>query len=270
MTFIRLHRKMRQTSSGMWESTELTQNKFAARKSNEMTESRGSLLRAIEELEPHEETVRLLRELTVDSLIYHFPEEKEQALEYARQAVKLAEHLNEPVPLSAALMTVVNVYGSIGLLRERIDVAKRALGVCDDPRFDNSHLRIQILLTTARSLIDVGEYHEALDYLDQTESLARPIHAVHEVHQALGLMHQCWFRLDRWDKMWETEAKRRVLQEKYPLSRIGAPCFAIGLSSAVHQLQGNFEKARELRDESYEIMVGVTGTAENWKRSQRY
>jgi DNA-binding SARP family transcriptional activator len=270
ITFVRLHRKIRQSSSGMWESTELKQNEFAARKSKELVSGLAELLRVIDELEPHEETVRLLRELAVDSLIFHFPEEKERALGYARRAVQLAEQIDSPAALATALVTVVNVYGAMGLLRERVNVALRALSLCDHPRFDSAHLRIQIMITTAKSLIDVGEYHRAVYYLEEAEARARQIHAVHEESQALSLLHQCWFRLDRWSDMWETEAKRRKLQETYLLHRIGAPCFAIGLSSAVHQWQGDFDKARALRDESYNIMVSVAGPPENWKRSQRY
>jgi predicted ATPase len=270
VTFMRLYRKLYQTTTGMWESTQLDQNRLASRVSHELQSESGELMHVIDEHEPHEEIVRLLKEMAVDSLVFHFPEDRDNAALYARKAVDLAERLGAPVALVSALLTVSNVYLPIGLLRERVTVLLRALTLCEEAGFDNQHLHIQVLLAISKSLLDVGEYSRAVQYLKDAETHARQIHAAHEENQALSLLHQCWFRLDRWDEMQDTEAKRRKLQEVYPLHRIGAPCFAIGLSSAVQRLMGNFEKAAELRDESLTIMISVTGGLENWERSQRY
>jgi hypothetical protein len=69
--------------------------------------------------------------------------------------------------------------------------------------------------------------------------------------------------------MFKTEGKD-VRSSLYPLERVGAPCFAIGLSAAVHALRGEFEQAEALREESYAIMAGISGSPERWKRSHRY
>jgi tetratricopeptide (TPR) repeat protein len=191
-------------------------------------------------------------------------------LEAARSAVAVAERLNEPVELSSALTTLAHVYGANELLRARAQVALQALSLSQEHHFRDLRERVLILIGAGKALVDVGEYEQAVPHLQEADRLADQIHAIHERNQALSLIHQAWFRLDRWDEVLEIEEKRRAIQQTYPLQRVGAPCFAIGLSSAIHALRGESEIAKTLHDESFEIMTAVSGPTETWKRSQRY
>ena len=266
----RLYRKIFQTTSGMWETTDFQETELAAQVSAALRAKVNSLLPSIEAEAPHAETARLFQQLAVDALIYRFPADEAKALQYAQAAVNIAEQLNAPVELSSAATTLANVYGAFGLLRERVEAALRALDLSADPRFNDVSARVQILTGAGKALIDIGEYARAAPYLQEAETLAESIRAVHEQNKALSLLHQCWFRLDRWVEMFEVEDRRRAIQQTYPLQRVGAPCFAIGLSAAVHALRGEFEEAKRLHEESFGIMSGVSGPPENWKRSHRY
>jgi tetratricopeptide (TPR) repeat protein len=214
--------------------------------------------------------VRLLKALAVDALTLRFPSEWDEAVDYALAAVVAAERLDAPVELSSALITLASVYGAGGLLRERVEVALRALALSRDSRFDDMRERIHILIGAGGALVHVGEYTRAAPYFQEAADLAGQIRAVHDQNRALSLLRQGWFRLDRWDEMFKTEERRRALQQLYPLERVGAPGFAIGLSAAVHALRGEFDQAKSLREESYAIMTGVSGPPERWKRSHRY
>jgi tetratricopeptide (TPR) repeat protein len=269
-TGVRLYRKIFQTTAAMWETTDFQETKTASRTSGMMRATVDDLLKATEEEPPNQEVVHLLRQLAVDTLIYRFPVEWDNALAYARSAVKIAESLTEPVELASALTTLAHVYGANEFLRARMQEALRALSLSREHHFGDPRERVLILIGAGKALVDVGEYEQSVLYLEEAKKLADQIHAVHEQTQALSLIEQAWFRLDRWDEMLEVEEKRRVLQQIYPLRQVGAPCFAIGLSSAIHALRGESEIARSLHDESFEIMTAVSGPTENWKRSQRY
>jgi tetratricopeptide (TPR) repeat protein len=196
---------------------------------------------------PHPETVNLLKVLAVDALIFGVASEWDTALQHAQSAVAAAERLGTPVELASALTTLAHVYGARGLLRERVEVALRALALSREPRFDDVRERVTILIEAGSALVHVGEYARAAPYFQEADNLADQIRAVHERTRALSLLHHCWFRLDRWEDMFETEERRRALQQLYPLERVGTPCFAIGLSAAVHALRGEFEQAKRLR-----------------------
>jgi hypothetical protein len=70
--------------------------------------------------------------------------------------------------------------------------------------------------------------------------------------------------------MFKIEERRRALQQLFSLERLGATCFAIGLSATVHALRGEFDQAKLLREESYTIMAGISGPPERWRRSHHY
>ena len=86
----------------------------------------------------------------------------------------------------------------------------------------------------------------------------------------MPLLVYCWFRLDRWDEMQASEARRRELQRLYRLERLGAPCFPIGLTGAVRGLQGDLEQAELFQAESNGIMSLVSGPPTRWGRSQHF
>ncbi len=267
---VRLHRKIFQTTAAMWQGTQFQHSEFASQVSAALRAKIDDLLPFVEGEPSHPEIVRLLKARAVDALTFRFPSEWDEAVDYALAAVVAAERLDAPVELSSALTTLANVYGAGGLLRECVEVVLRALALSRDPRFDDVRERIHILIGAGSALVHVGEYIRAVPYFQEAASLADQIRAVHDQNQALSLLHECWFRLDRWDEMFKTEERRRALQQLYPLERVGAPCFAIGLSAAVHALRGEFDQAKSLREESYAIMTGISGPPERWRRSHHY
>jgi DNA-binding SARP family transcriptional activator len=267
---VRLYRKIFQTTAAMWGNTDFQQFESASQVSAALRAKIDDLLPDMEGEPSHPEIVRLLKALAVDALIIRFPAEWDEAVQYALAAVVAAERLDAPVELSSALTTLANIYGAGGLLHERVEVALRALALSRGPRFDDVRERINILIGAGSALVHAGEYTRAVPYLLEAESLADQIRAVDEQSRALSLLYQGWFRLDRWDEMSKIEERRRALQQHYSLERLGATCFAIGLSAAMHALQGEFEQAKSLREESYAIMTGISGPPERWRRSHHY
>jgi tetratricopeptide (TPR) repeat protein len=270
ITAVRLHRKIFQTTAGMWGNADFQQFEFASQVSAALRTKIDALLLSMGDEPPHPEMVRLLKTLAADALITRFPAKWDEAVQYAQAAVVAAERLDAPVELSSALITLSSIYGAGGLLRERVEVALRALALSHDPRFDDMRERINILIGTGSALIHAGEYAHAIPHLLEAEGLADQIRAVDEQARALSALHQGLFRLDRWDEMFKIEEKRRALQQLYSLERLGATCFAIGLSAAVHAPRGEFDQAESLREESYTIMAGISGPPERWRRSHHY
>jgi hypothetical protein len=107
-------------------------------------------------------------------------------------------------------------------------------------------------------------------YLLEAESLSDHVRAVEARVLALGLQSQCWFRLDRWDDMFQISDKRAGLEKQYPRERVGATCFEIGLAATAHALRGEWEQARLSREQAYAIMSAISGAPENWLRNQHY
>jgi len=162
------------------------------------------------------------------------------------------------------------IYSVRGLLRERLEIARRALAITRAADFEDVPERIHALIGASAALIHLGDYAEAIPLVTEAEQLADQVRAVDIQNRTLSLLVYCWFRLDRWEEMHATEAQRRELQRRYQLERLGAPCFSIGLTGAVHVLQGDFQRARLLQDESAAIMTSVSGPPERWGRSHRY
>jgi hypothetical protein len=184
----------------------------------------------------------------------------------------MAENLDDPAILSAALGALSSVYGGRGRFRERVEVSLRRLELSRDPRFGDEYERVNALLDTGRALVRIGEYARAVDFLVEAESLASQIQAVKQQVMALRYQAQSWYQLDRWAEVLVLEEKRRDLEERYAnfLERSGPVCFHIALSASVHALQGDTEKALALRDESKMIMTAVEGPPEMWGRSNHY
>jgi hypothetical protein len=116
----------------------------------------------------------------------------------------------------------------------------------------------------------VGEYEQALPYLQEAESLAGRAQVVDQQANALGLQAQCSFRLDRWDDVLATEEKWRDLERRFTRERIGETCFFVALSASIHALRGDLERADAYSQESYDYMVAMSGEPERWQRNQFY
>jgi tetratricopeptide (TPR) repeat protein len=226
----------------------------------------------IEDTPPHPEIVRLLATLSYDAWSTHVPRDWIMVERYAHMAVDMAERLNAPVELSAALEALSFAYGARGLFRERVQVSLRRLALSRDPRFGDAHERVSILVEAGRSLMNVEEYAEGMPYLLEAESLAERIQSVGQQVLALNGQARAWFRRDRWDRVLEIERRLRALEQRSPnfLNRAGAYCFLIATIASVHALRGEMDRAAALRDEAMNIMVAASGPPERWDRSNRY
>jgi hypothetical protein len=116
----------------------------------------------------------------------------------------------------------------------------------------------------------VGDYTQALPYLDQAAGLATEIQAMDQVANALGIRAQCLFRLDRWEEVLATEGAWRDLERRYTREQIGETCFFVALSGSVHALRGDVDRAEAYAKESYDYMVSMSGLPEQWQRNQFY
>jgi len=183
----------------------------------------------------------------------------------------MAEQLDGLAELSAALGALSSVYGARGLFREREQVALRRLRLSQDSRFDDVRERVNILHQAGAALAYVGEYTAAMPHLLEAERLGGQIQAVDQQIAALRYQSECWYFLDRWDRVLEIEEKWRALQKRYPhfFERVGAMCFQVSLSASIHARRGEFERARLLREESFALMVAAE-PPEAWGRDNHY
>ena len=102
------------------------------------------------------------------------------------------------------------------------------------------------------ALMYVGEYDQALPFLEETTALASQIQAMDQVAKCVGASRpQCLFRMDRWDEVLEIEDKWRDLEEHYSRERIGETCFFVALSGSVYALRGDYERANRLTPKNH-------------------
>ncbi|MFV2044803.1 MAG: hypothetical protein ACC700_16405 [Anaerolineales bacterium] len=118
------------------------------------------------------------------------------------------------------------------------------------------------LVAVGVALKNNGKFEQAMAYLEQAEQLAGKIQAIEVLADALGTQTECWFREDRWDEVVEIEERLLGLDNRYGIARAGPICYFIGFSTSVNALRGERYRARELREEAYEIMTSVSGVAE--------
>ncbi len=266
LTGIRLHRKIVQEVGGIL--------RFADRQPFESLGRSSSLagLKLAESHAPHPEVVRLWIALSTDAGANRSPPEWNAAERFARAAAAAAEQLDDPQILSAALDAVASVSGALGLFRELLEISLNRLALSQDPRFDDLQEKAKILLDVSRAYHHVGEYAQGIAYGEQAEVLARKIRAVDLEVAALRIQAFTWLRLDRWDKVMETDLKWRALEPAYVnfFQRIGPMCFMIALNASVHALRGESGGAAKLRAESQAIMSDAAGPVERWGRDNHY
>jgi tetratricopeptide (TPR) repeat protein len=270
-TSIRLHRKIGE----MWNSINSIDDflRFEAQ-ANANLEAGMELAKAES---AHPETVRLMMEVS-KSALWGGPSGRTNDLDTAersaRAAVEMADQLNSPSELSAALSSLARVYGVRGLWRERLQVAQQRLNVSRAAQFDDLRENLDILIQVGEAMMGVGQYDQAIPHLLEAEALGAQLHDVQSKAWVLVIQSECWLRLDRWDEILIAEEKIKVLQQRNPLKRLGAICWLLSCSAVVHALRGQNEQARQLRHESYEIMIVVAGaeqgTEEDWIREHHY
>ncbi len=269
-TPVRLHRKIVQTVAEIRFSIDPGDLEAATEISQMSQAWLKAELQRMESEAPHAETIRILT--TLSTYAWHLPlsPDWEAAHRYAQTAVDMAEHLDDPVGLSAALGTLATLYFGHGRLREYERVSLQRLTLTQDARFTDPYEQVESLREAGSALMYVGKYRQAIAYLQEAESLAKRIHTVDQQFNALALESQCWFRLDRWDNVLETEGRWRDLERRYGRERIGQTCFAIAIRAMVHALRGDAQLAQALQEESYTNMVAWTGVPEQWIRNQHY
>jgi tetratricopeptide (TPR) repeat protein len=266
----RLHRRIIETVFNMTWGVPYAQREAMSQVAEASRAALAARLKQAETEPPHPEIVRALVALANDAWMVSYPPRWDEAERWARAAVKLAEQLDAPGELSAALDALASVHYGYGRLREHLDVSRRRLALSREPRFGDRREQVHILGSVGSALVYVGEYTQALPYVLEAESLSDHIRAVERRVHALGLQSQCCFRLDRWDDMFQIDEKRAEMEKLYPRERVGLTCFEIGLAATVHALRGEFDHAKLLREQAYAIMASTSGAPENWWRNQHY
>ena len=217
---------------------------------------------------PYPETVRLLVARAHSAWRGRVPQDWAAAERDSRRAVALAEQLDAPLDLSAALESLATVFAARGMFRERAEASLRRVALTDAPRFAATRERGRALKEAGAALIDVGEYDQALRYLEESEKLASRMHAAEDL--VYGLMEQarCLFYLDRWDEVLMDEELRALREQPTP-EPLEPACFHQALMASVHALRGEHEAAAVLRDESVAYMLRWD-PPEAWGRGHHY
>ncbi|MDX1614077.1 MAG: adenylate/guanylate cyclase domain-containing protein [Candidatus Promineifilaceae bacterium] len=267
---MRLHRKIVEIATETkWSVDSRTYEQIGAISHD----SRTSLQAYMQEMageEAHPETVRSLVALSVDAWRVQTPADWESAQKHAQTAVSMAEQLDGAVLLSRALGALASVLDGRSKLRDHVEVARRRLDVSQAETFEDVRERVDARRGIGVALMYVGEYQEALPYLEEATELAGEIRAMDQVANALGIRAQCLFRMDRWDDVLAIEHQWRDLEEQYSRERVGETCFFVALSGSVHALRGDYERAEAYAQESYDYMVSMSGLPEHWQRNQFY
>jgi AAA ATPase domain len=216
----------------------------------------------------HPETVRLLIARSHSAWRNRVPQNWAAAERDTRRAVALAEQLDAPLELSAALESLATVFAARNLFRERAEASVRRVALTDEPRFEGTRERARALKEAGAALIDVGEYGPALRYLEQSEKLASRMHAAEVLAFALHEQALCLFHLDRWDEVF-MESKLQARLERHTAEALPPTCVHQALMASVHALRGEHEAAAALQYESVASMVRSLPT-EAWRRGAHY
>jgi class 3 adenylate cyclase/tetratricopeptide (TPR) repeat protein len=267
---MRLHRKIVEIASETKWSVDAETYQRIGQISQESKVALQESLKAMEGEQLHPEKVHALVALSVNGWRVQTPADWESAQQFAQAAVTMAEQLDNPVLLAQALGALANVLDGRSKLREHVRVAQKRLEVTQDGRFENSREKVDTLRGIGVALMYVGDYKEAVPYLEEATSLATQIHATDQIANALGIQAQCLFRMDKWDEVLAIEKKWRDLENRYSRERVGETCFFVALSGSVHALRGNGIQADSYAKESYDYMVSMSGLPEHWQRNQFY
>ena len=220
---------------------------------------------------PRKETIRLLTR-TSFYVYWHKPSADWQTAEhYAQVATEMAEQLDAPVELSDALHALALASNRPAQPRDYLLLEQRRERLSRDPRFDDLPEKLDILIENALALKMVGDHARAIPLLLEAEGLAVQMQDPHQQVRTLYFQAECWVRLDRWDEVLVAEEKSQTLQRRHPLNRLGPMCWLFAFSAVVHALRGEKEIAARLAEESYAIMLDISGGDEsNWHSGPFY
>ncbi len=221
---------------------------------------------------PHPETARVhLAWFLLEVRTFSAQQDWEAAETHAQAALEMAEQLGDPSLLSDALAAMEPIYNRRGETDKQLQIALRRLELTRDPEFHDLRARATALLSVGVAHKNIGQFIEAMPLLEEAYILADEIQAISVQADALGGQAECWFRQDRWDAVVELDERLLGLHSRYGISRAGPICFAIGFSASVNALRGDADRARELREEAYQIMIAAGGGSEDdWLRNQHY
>lgn len=220
---------------------------------------------------PNKEIIRLLTE-TSFYVYWHNPSANwETAEHYAQLATEMAEQLDAPVELAAALDALALALNMRALPRDYLLLEQRRARLSRDPRFDDLTIKLDILNENALALKLVGDHAQAIPLFMEAEELAAQMHETHGQARALYLQAECWYRLDRWDEVLLAEERGQALQRRYSLNKLGPLCWLFAFSASVHALRGEERIAARLAEESHASMLGITdGDESTWHSAQFY
>jgi tetratricopeptide (TPR) repeat protein len=170
---------------------------------------------------PHPETVRMLVALSTDAWRIQTPVDWESSQNYAEEAVSVAEKLEDKGLLSLALGALATALDGQSMLREHLKIAKRRLDINETELQVTDHEKIDALRGMGAAFMYVGEYENALPYLDDAIGMATNTRAPDQIASSIGIKAQCLFRLDRWDEVLEAEKLWRDLDLRYTRERVG-------------------------------------------------
>ncbi len=224
----------------------------------------------VQEEPPQLETVRFMTTLSCAKGDFSRFPDWGAAEDYARTAVALAEQLDAPVELSAALAALADAFYNQGRLREYAEISLQRAALSRDPRFTDLRERLKILRNVGVAMQSVGEYTQAISYYQESYDLAMQLQAIALRVDALTQQSECYLALDRWDAVLKLDETLQDLQRRYPPERLGTTCALSAFSATVHALRGEFDQASMQRDAAYNFMAGSAGPLEHWVRGQHY
>jgi len=173
------------------------------------------------ESDPHSETVKMLVALSADAWRVQTPVDWQKAQMYAEDAVIIAEKLEDKELQSMALGALATTLDGQSMLRNHLNVAQRRYEIIENSSDLSVYEKIDAIRGLGSALMYVGEYTNALPYLESAEALAQNVRAPDQIANATGLMAQCLYRADRWDEVLELENRWRDLDLRYTRERVG-------------------------------------------------
>jgi class 3 adenylate cyclase/tetratricopeptide (TPR) repeat protein len=218
---IRLHRKIVEVVTEAKWSVDVATYRQVSEIREESLERLRNILPELQSQPADPETARLLAALSVDAWRNLNPPDWERAQQFAEQATAVAEGLDDPVLLSQTLGVLASTLDGRSRLRDHLQTALRRLETCQAERFEDQRESIDALRGAGAAWMYVGEYEQALEYLEKAESLSARLQATDQQANAVGLQAQCLFRLDRWDEVLGLEKKWRDLERRYTRARVG-------------------------------------------------
>jgi class 3 adenylate cyclase/tetratricopeptide (TPR) repeat protein len=218
---IRLHRKIVEVVTEAKWSVDVATYRQVSEIREESLERLRNILPELQSQPADPETARLLAALSVDAWRNLNPPDWERAQKFAEQATAVAEGLADPVLLSQTLGVLASTLDGRSRLRDHLQTALRRLETCQEERFEDQRESIDALRGAGAAWMYVGEYEQALEYLEKAESLSARLQATDQQANAVGLQAQCLFRLDRWDEVLGLEKKWRDLERRYTRARVG-------------------------------------------------